>query len=333
MVYISEENYNQRMQELAEPNWDKGTIGFFQGAQDIRIRYGFFPSEGGDKTAILLSGQSEFMERYKELIYDFNSRGYSVFTYDHRGQGGSGRISSTEKTTDVCNFWDYVADLELFIRDVVQKKPREKPFLFGHSMGGAIAAGYLTRRPESIQGAVLNAPMLGIISPLPLASDSVTSKIAKVLGSLPIIKKQRAPGRRKISQPNEYLKLGTTHSEARFNYLSQIAQDRSELVIDVASATFRMGGESYKFFDDLFRKGVIESIPTPILIMQASKDTLVCNEAMHRFHHRAPNSKLIKISPQTGESYHELHFEIDEIRIKTLDAVFAFFQESPQTLV
>ena len=322
--YITENKYNEDMQSRVEPNWDLGTIAYFQGHKDLRLRYGFFPAKDGKKSIILLSGQAEFMERYKELIYDFNARGFDVFTYDHRGQGGSDKVSKIKKTTDVEDFWDYVTDLEIFIREVVGKKLSGLPIVFGHSMGGAIAAGYLSKYPEKVAKAILNAPMLGIISPLPLVSDKASHKIATVLGSLPILSTQRAPGARKISDLSKFLKLEVTHSEKRFQYLAKMASRRPELVIDIAAATYRMGGEAYKFLSELFAEGVIESISTKILITQASHDTLVSNEAMSDFQKRAPNCEIFMAKPDHGDSYHELHFETDSIRKKTLDAYFDF---------
>ncbi|MGL5047826.1 MAG: serine aminopeptidase domain-containing protein, partial [Shewanella sp.] len=46
-------------------------------------------------TAIVLStGRVESYLKYQELIFDLYQQGYSVYAIDHRGQGGSDRMTS-----------------------------------------------------------------------------------------------------------------------------------------------------------------------------------------------------------------------------------------------
>ena len=73
----------------------------------------------------------------------------------HRGHGrsdGQGQM--------VDSFDDYVADLATFVTDVRTREPNEPLFLFGHSMGGAIATLYAETRDPQLAGLVLSAPAL-----------------------------------------------------------------------------------------------------------------------------------------------------------------------------
>ena len=320
--YISEANYSAEMSQKVEPNWHSGTIGYFDGFDDSRLRYGHFGCNSPQKTIIIASGQSEYMERYKELVYDFNMRSYDVFIYDHRGQGGSDRVEGIQNSTHVRDFTDYVKDLEIFVRDVVSEKAHGKPYLFAHSMGGAVAAGYLARNPNTVSRAILHAPMLGIIPPI--LTDTISKNVAKILGQIPIIKNLRAPGARKIPGPKSYLSLSLTHSEARFKYNYDFAANRPDMRIDVAAATFRLGAEAYKFLDHLFEAERIESIQTPILILQAPDDNLVSNQAQELFCERANNCTLTKITNGSEKVFHEAHFEVDPVRRTALDRCFQF---------
>ena len=90
---IRESNFVEAMQEFAEPNFRAGQIDYFAGIDNKSIRYGIFPAFTDSKGVIvLLSGRTEPMEKYKELIFDFNQNEYTVVSLDHRGQAGSERL-------------------------------------------------------------------------------------------------------------------------------------------------------------------------------------------------------------------------------------------------
>jgi alpha-beta hydrolase superfamily lysophospholipase len=57
-------------------------------------------------------------------------------------------------------FDDYILDLHSFVADVRQREPNRPIFLFGHSMGGAIATLYAETRDPDLAGLVLSAPAL-----------------------------------------------------------------------------------------------------------------------------------------------------------------------------
>jgi alpha-beta hydrolase superfamily lysophospholipase len=57
-------------------------------------------------------------------------------------------------------FDDYVIDLASFIEDVRTREPGRPIYLFGHSMGGAIATLYAETHDPELAGVVLSAPAL-----------------------------------------------------------------------------------------------------------------------------------------------------------------------------
>ena len=44
------------------------------------------------RVCVLLNGQTEFLEKYFEVIDELRGRGFAVAALDWRGQGGSGRL-------------------------------------------------------------------------------------------------------------------------------------------------------------------------------------------------------------------------------------------------
>ena len=68
---------------------------------------------------MLLNGQTEFIEKYFEVIDDLRARGFSVVTMDWRGQGGSDRLLANPLKAHIADFAQYDEDLAILMREVV----------------------------------------------------------------------------------------------------------------------------------------------------------------------------------------------------------------------
>ena len=117
----------------------------------------FFISDGGTRLAyvarnpknarvgvIILHGLAEHKGRYEEFMDRLAAAGISAFAVDLRGQG-----ESSGRRGDVENFDDYLSDLDSFVRFVRKKHPGLKLAIFGHSLGGLIAATYVADYAEA----------------------------------------------------------------------------------------------------------------------------------------------------------------------------------------
>src|SRR5215469_12858990 len=63
---------------------------FIASRSGARLRVATFPAAANaSRVCVLLNGQTEFIEKYFEVIDDLRVRGFSVATMDWRGQGGS----------------------------------------------------------------------------------------------------------------------------------------------------------------------------------------------------------------------------------------------------
>ncbi len=79
-------------------------------------------------------------------------RHFGVYSYDQRGHGRSDGLRGY-----VRRFSDYLSDLDVFFQLVLRQHPGKPVFLFGHSMGGTIAAAFTARQQPDIDGLVLSA--------------------------------------------------------------------------------------------------------------------------------------------------------------------------------
>src|SRR5215217_6598016 len=111
-------------------------VGYFKTSDNVQLRYALWPkSEGAHRgTICLVQGRTEFIEKYFETVADFRRRGFSVATFDWRGQGGSDRLIGNRSLGYVDRFEDYWTDLKSFHGEILLPDCPPPYYLAGHSM-------------------------------------------------------------------------------------------------------------------------------------------------------------------------------------------------------
>lgn len=125
------------------------TAGTYRGFDGTELPWQAVHADRPRAHVVLLHGFTEFPEKYRELCRYLRQAGCTVWLPVLRGHGQGGIVH-------VDRFEDYVRDMACFLRDIVP----ERPLLFGHSMGGGVAARLLQERPDCAARAVLCSPML-----------------------------------------------------------------------------------------------------------------------------------------------------------------------------
>ncbi len=153
-----------------------------QGGLNLAVRRFLQPDRATEQGAItIVSGRTESMLKYKEVVHDLYRNGWSVYIHDHRGQGLSERepaVRDQPQKGHVERFDDYVADLDAVLQRGMLAGGHARRVLLAHSMGGAITARWLqSGRPAvaQVQAAVLSSPMLEIVGLVPGFSAEVLS--------------------------------------------------------------------------------------------------------------------------------------------------------------
>src|ERR1700754_1072504 len=77
------------------------------------------PDVAPQGVCVLLNGQTEFIEKYFEVIDELRERGFAVATMDWRGQGGSARMTQDSRKSFVGDFSEYDEDLDTLINWIV----------------------------------------------------------------------------------------------------------------------------------------------------------------------------------------------------------------------
>lgn len=109
---------------------------------------------------VIMHGLKDYSARYADIAGKLAATGYVVAAFDLRGHGRSAgpRVSPDAWT-------DYVDDLDRFLAQVEQRNPGKLIFLFGHSMGGAIAARAAQLHQPRIAGLIVSGPALVVDAP------------------------------------------------------------------------------------------------------------------------------------------------------------------------
>ena len=132
---------------------------YFDSTQGGFIRFGKSIIESPDGIIIIATGQSEFIESYFELVRDLNSRGFSVWIMDWKGQGGSNHaLDDDSRATN--DFTGDQRDLRRFILEIVVNTSDTPTILLAHSMGAHIALRMLEQDSDTVDITILTAPMI-----------------------------------------------------------------------------------------------------------------------------------------------------------------------------
>lgn len=263
---------------------------------------------------VILHGYTESAEKFRELAWYLIGEGYSVFAMDHRGHGKSVREVEDLSVTHVNRFSDYLRDLEQFMDQIVKPRMGDKPlYLFGHSMGGALAAFALMEHPEWFERAVLSAPMIApITAPFSRGLARAMCGFFRLMGK----GKERAFVGKPFDPARE--KFDTSHmtSRVRFDYYQHKRCARPEL--QNCSPTYSWLREATAVTEPLMAGA--KKIGVPVLLCQAAQDSIVGLEEQNAFIARVPQGRL-----KSFDAKHELYSSADDVLCEYMNTVTGFF--------
>lgn len=340
--------------------WRQREEGEFPGVDGVPIRFVRFSAPQHTRLVVVFPGRIESYVKYGEVAYDLFQAGYDVLIMDHRGQGRSGRVLQDGHRGHVIRFADYVDDVEqfwlLFVQpdiavqsdidvqsditvpaDIAPTPPAAEAvdghsvetvsaarythaFAIGHSMGGAILAHFLARRPHAFDAAALCAPMCGIRLPMP---GWLASRIVNWAERYPGIRDYYALGTGQW-RPLPYLVNVLTHSRERYRRSVRFYADDPGL---------RVGGPTYHWIREAMAAGqelmaLAPQITTPLLLLQAREDIVVDNHSQNDFCQALAQAghPCVGGEPQViAGARHELLFEQDEIRVQVFTLILDHF--------
>lgn len=309
LAWSSAATLKDRYHSEIEPYFaDHAKRGSFVGVDGVPIEYAEMVAPNEKAAIVVFSGRTESMVKYTEVAFDLHRRGYSLYFFDHRGQGLSGRMLPDHDKGYVKHFSDYVTDAETFIDTVVAPKHHARLFALGHSMGGAILANYLLQRPSTFRAAAFTSPMFEI--KFPAWVNEFTASLISHFGDdtdYAIGEGPYKPGRQNIYQ----------HSPERFAiYYDSLVDEFPQIALGGPTKSWLIqavdGGQNVR--DNA------ASLAMPMLLFQGSDDQIVDNRGENTACSRAKACKLVVMSG----GGHELLVEKDDLRSSVLDQLTAF---------
>ncbi len=320
MNIIQESDYPQIMEQEVKALWQQRNEGYFQGKENKNLFWISLTSPQHSKALLVINGRSEATWKYQELFYHFFQLGYDIFSFDHRGQGLSDRITSNPHMGHVERFSDYVDDMESFINTLELSRYQQR-YLLAHSMGGTIATRYLqTKAMHNFNSVALSAPMFGVnLAPfLRVIAPYLAQVVTALLPKPTYITKNRD------YHPKPFEANPLTSSRVRYTWFRDLYEEIPQL---------KLGGPSsqWSWQNLTAAKACIKEahkIRLPLLLLQSADDVVVHNEAQDSF-----MEKLQQVNPDATMkiikgSQHEVLFESDALRNEALHEIQRFFERS-----
>lgn len=274
---LKEQDYQEQMEHVVEPYLHSRERELWlerEHGKQIYVRC--YQAKKAKGILLISHGFTETSEKYKELIYYFLRGGYHVYIPEHCGHGHSYRLVEDPSLVHVDCYKRYVADLLFVARTAKKEHKNLNLYLFGHSMGGGIAAAAVAAEPKLFERLVLSSPMIRPLSGKVPWHDARTIAMAFCKAGQA---KRYVAGQKPYRGSGRFENSSST-SRVRYEYY-RVKKEQEPL--------FQMNAASYGWLHaaaclnrDLQRDGV-RRIRIPVILFQSEYDHLVSKKEQVRF--------------------------------------------------
>lgn len=252
--------------------------GFSAGGGGARLFHRWHPASEPRAIVVFVHGLAEHSGRYLHVFEAFNAAGISCAGIDLRGHG-----RSSGRRCYIDSWSDYLDDVDTAIALARERGGAELPlFVFGHSMGGLIAATWsLFGRARDTAGVLLSSPGMGASVEVPAWKD----KLGMVMSRL---------------WPGLAIPTGLDANLVSRDAEVVTAYKGDPLVFTTATA--RWYTEFLAAQEQAFARASQQAVP--MIVMQAGADGLVDPAASKRFF------DALGVADKTWKSYDGLYHEL-----------------------
>ena len=139
----------------------------------------FSPAAHIKGVIVLVQRMGEHFGRYKHVADFFISIGYAVVGMDFRGHG-----TSQGKKGHIASYQQLMDDTDLLVNKASELFNGVPLVMYGHSLGGNIAANYVLRRQAALKGLIITAPYFKLAFDPPAWKVTLSKIMAKIFTAL-----------------------------------------------------------------------------------------------------------------------------------------------------
>jgi lysophospholipase len=291
--------------ELAATWRPADRYGFLEAA-GARLRHARWNAPGTPRgTVVILTGRGEFIEKYAtEIVGELLGRGYCVFALDWRGQGLSDRPLADRSKGHIDDFATYMADLRLFLDEVVAPAAPRPILALCHSMGAHIALRVLAENGSSpLAAAVLTSPMTA------LKREAMLRSVLMLMPEMPVVEERYLFGTGPfVLLAREFNANFVTHDERRYRFTDQWFTADPRLAL--GGPTLGWARQAARSMTAALAPGYLERIELPLVLVSAGEDPLIDSRSHAGVAARLRHGELFNIAG----AKHEVMMETDELR-------------------
>ncbi|TKD53071.1 alpha/beta fold hydrolase [Sphingomonas baiyangensis] len=260
------------------------------------------------------AGRGDMFEKYLESFAHWRACGWSVTSFDWRGQGGSGRCSPRAHCGHVERFADYHADLAAFW--AMWRAEGDGPTIaIGHSMGGFLLLRGLVDGAVTPDGAVFVAPMLGLKGPL---GPRLAARLARWMRALGDPARPAWKGNERPATTETRQSLLTRDTD---RYEDELHWQQADRTLMTGPPSWNWVAEAFAGTLALADDPRLDAMRVPLLALVAEADGLVDARAALAILSKLPDARIERFGRETA---HEILREADPVRDRALAAIDGF---------
>ena len=256
-------------------------------------------------SVVILTGRGEFIEKYAtEIVGELLARGYCVFALDWRGQGLSDRALADRNKGHVDSFATYMADLQLFLDEVVAPSAPRPVLALCHSMGAHVAMRVLAENGSGpFAAGVLASPMTA------LKREAMLRSVLMLMPEVPAVEERYLFGTGPfVLLAREFNANFVTHDERRYRFTEQWFAADPRLTL--GGPTLGWARQAVRSMTAAMAPGYLERIDLPLVLISAGQDPLIESRSHDGVAARLKHGEHFIIAG----AKHEVMMETDELR-------------------
>ena len=324
-LLLSEENYQEQMDAVVRPYLQpKKREVSIKRHDDRRLYCAIYTADDPVGIVLISHGFTETADKYTEMIYYFVRSHYHVFAWDQAGHGRSTRFVDDPSLVHIDKYQTYVKDLVKVAKSAQHMFPDLPVCLFGHSMGGGIAATSVAMAfkhfGENIfSKVVLSSPMIRPqTGPLPWRVARMTA------GTLSGSRREKdyLPSQKPYSE-KELFENSAATSRPRFDDYNEIRHSTPLFRTCAGTNGWLFQAARMEYY--LLNRGyLLYQVPT--LLFQAGQDTFVSPEAQNEFVRKVNtvNPDTIELI-QVPDAKHEIYKATNDVLAPYVERILGFF--------